>query len=179
MRGGNVVCQLLGPFGTDDHAGDLRLREQPCQCDLRHRDVACKQGQSCTTTLSRGIDDRREPAKNHPLRIKRHFCAHCLHARVFHHFLVGGITHLLGRILNPRETHNFAFLSFHCTFEVCDLAVGHIVAPAFDNTGCAKLLEHRCSLGRVLAENFFVLSGHSENKSIDVTHIQLLLWINS
>jgi hypothetical protein len=37
LRGRQVVGQLIGPLGTDDHAGDRRLVQQPGQGDLRHR----------------------------------------------------------------------------------------------------------------------------------------------
>src|SRR3546814_16604106 len=89
------------------------------------------------------IDDRRETADDHPLRVERHGFAHALHPGIAHHLLVRGVARRPVGIFEPAEHDGLVVLRLNRALEIIDLAVGHIVAPAFDHSAHAEFLEQR------------------------------------
>ena len=117
------------------------------------------------------IDDRVESADDHPLAVERHLAAHLRHARVAHHLLVRGIARRLVGIFEPAENDRLVGLRLHGALEVVDLAVGDIVAPAFDHARDAEFLEQRCRIGGMLAIGFLVRGRHRDHKSFYIGHL--------
>ena len=68
------------------------------------------------------------------------------------------------------KTTDFIALRLHRTLEVRELAVGHVIAPAFDNAERAVLLEDRRGLRRHVYVGLLVACLHGAEESVDVAH---------
>src|SRR5688572_11400637 len=116
------------------------------------------------------VDDRIEAAKDHALAVERHVREHLLHARVFHHLLVGGLVSRLVGVLDPGEDDGLVILGLYRTLEIGHLALGHVFPPAFDHPLYAELLEQLYGIRRLLEVLLLVGGRHRCHESLDVVH---------
>jgi hypothetical protein len=83
---------------------------------------------------------------------------------------------LLSWPFDPRKHHRFVVLGLNGATEIGDLAVGDIIAPAFQDAGRAIFHEDRVAAVGVLDEFVLVGRGYGHDEAIDVGH-GILLWI--
>src|SRR5690242_10624710 len=96
------------------------------------------------------VDDHLETAEDHPLQVERHVRRR-LHAAILPDLCHAFVPRLLRGPDEPGEDDPFALLRVDGAVEIGDLAVRHVVAPAFDQALRAMFEEELAALGRHLA----------------------------
>src|SRR5690606_40169957 len=95
---------------------------------------------SRATHLALPVEQLREAAPYHALAVERRFRSR-LHARVVHGSLQTLVARGFVRPLHEREDDALVCLGLHGALEIGHLAVGHVVAPRFDDPRRTILLE--------------------------------------
>src|SRR5690606_24012658 len=88
-----------------------------------------------------GFDDLLEAAVDQALAVERHRIDVRLQAWVRHHLLHAFVAQLARWPGNPREHDGLVGLAFHGHRKRRHLAIGHVLAPAFDDLERTVLLE--------------------------------------
>src|SRR4051794_8879099 len=123
-----------------------------------------------SSNLVAAVENDLEAAEDHPFKIHRHVRAR-LHPRIGHHLCAAFVTRLFRGPDQPGEDEAFALLCIDRAVEIGDLAVRHVVAPAFDHALRAMLEEELPHLGGHLAISLLLARRDRDHEAVNIGHI--------